>query len=76
MLKTAGVTTMKTPPGIELCTRQQPGGDDIYIVINHQQIPNNLRMPWPVYDHIAGVEYRAEINLGAYDIAVLTEVKE
>ena len=76
MLKTAGVTTIKTPPGIELCIRQQPGGDNIYIVINHQPIPNKLRMPWPVYDHIARVEHHADINLGAYGVAVLTIAKE
>ena len=76
MLKTAAVTTITTPPGIELCIRQQPGGDNIYIVINHKPTRNMLRMPWPVYNHITSLEHHTDINLDAYDIAVLTALKE
>ena len=76
ILKTAAVTTIKTPPGIELCVRQQPGGDNVYVVINHKPDRNKLRMPWPVYDHITSIEHRADIDLDAYGVAVLTVVKD
>jgi beta-galactosidase len=76
ILKTAAVTTITTPPGIELCTRQRLDGEKIYIVINHKPIQNMLRMPWPVYDHLTKVEHHTEINLAPYGIAVFTTVKE
>lgn len=76
VLKTAAVTTIVTSPGIEICTRQLPGGEKIYIVINHTSTESTLHMPWPVYDHLTKVEFAVEFKLAPYGVAVLTPVKE
>jgi beta-galactosidase len=76
VLKTAAVTTIATTPGIEICTRQPPGGDKIYIVINHTSTENTLHMPWPVYDHLTKVVFDVELKLAPYGVAVLTPAKE
>ncbi len=72
VLKTAWVTTHITPPGIEICTRIQPGGAAIYIVINHSSTECSIQMPWPSFEHLHGVSLAADFNMGAYSVAVLT----
>ncbi len=76
VLKTAAVTTIATSPGVEICSRQRPGGQKIYIVINHTSNEKTLRMPWPVFDHLTKVEFAEELKLPAYRIAVFTTVEE
>ncbi len=76
VLKTAAVTTIGTSLGIEICTRQLPGGDKNYIVINHTSTENTLHMPWPVYDHLTKVVFDEKLKLAPYGVAVLTPVKE
>jgi len=75
VLKTAAVITMATSPGIEICTRILSNGEEVYIVINHTSEEKTLRMPWPVFDHLAEVEFAAEYTLPAYRVVVLTAVK-
>ena len=75
-LKTAAVTTIATSPGIEICTRQQSGGEKVYIVINHTPTKNTILMPWPVYDHLSKVEFSTEFTLSGYGVAILSRVNE
>ena len=72
VLETARVTTHITPPGIEICTRIQPGGSEIYILINHNSTECSIQMPWPSFEHLHGVSLAADFNVAAYSAAVLT----
>jgi beta-galactosidase len=76
VLKTAAVTTMATSPGIEICTRTRSNGEEVYIVINHTPNEQTLRMPWPVFDHLAEVHFDEAYTLPPYRVVVLTAVKE
>ena len=76
VLETARVATHITPPGIEICTRVQPGGGEIYIVINYNSTECSIQMPWPSFEHLHGVSLPTDFNVEAYSVAVLTpEVK-
>ena len=72
VLETAKVTTYATAPGIEICKRVQPGGNEVYIVINHNPTECAIHMPWPSFEHLRGVPLKADFNLAAYSVAVLT----
>ncbi|HLE91946.1 MAG TPA: beta-galactosidase [Anaerolineales bacterium] len=72
VLETAKVTTYATAPGIEICKRVQPGGGEVYIVINHNPTECAIHMPWSSFEHLSGVPLAADFNLAAYSVAVLT----
>jgi len=76
MLKTAAVTTISAPPGIEISTRIRPGGEIVYIVINHTNALNTIRMPWPVFNHLTGKNFPRELNFVPYGVAVVTQLKD
>jgi len=76
MLKTAAVTTISAPPGIEISTRIRPGGEIVYIVINHTNALNTIRMPWPVFNHLTGKKFPRELNFVPYGVAVVTQLKD
>jgi beta-galactosidase len=75
MLKTAAVTTVTAPPGIEISTRVRPGGEIVYIVINHTNAENTIHMPWPVLNHLTGEKTQSELNFAPYGVAVVTQLK-
>lgn len=76
VLKTAKVTTIVTPPGIEMRTRVRPGKEEVYIVINHTSTENIVHMPWPTFDHLTGVTFTKRLYLPAYGVVIITPVKE
>jgi beta-galactosidase len=76
LLKTARVTTITTPPGIEISARVRPDGDKVYIVINHTATECPLRLPWPAFEHLGGTPLNNEFKLAAYAVAVVTPVKK
>ena len=77
LLKTAKVTTIVTPPGIEIRTREgSENGETLYIVINHNATECNISMPWESFDHLTGRPMVAECYLPPYGVMVLTPSKE
>ncbi|HEX5810381.1 MAG TPA: beta-galactosidase, partial [Anaerolineales bacterium] len=73
VLKTAKVTTILTPPGIEIRTRVRAGeGDPLYIVINHTSTECKISMPWPSFEYLSRRSFDAEFYLPAYGVMVLT----
>ncbi len=74
-LKTAAVTAMTTPPGIEICQRRRADGTRVYIVINHTPEKRVIRMPWPFFDHLSQAEFPAEVEMVPYGVAVMTQVE-
>jgi len=76
LLKTARVTTITTPPGIEISARVRPDGEKVYIVINHTAAECPIRLPWPSFEHLGGKPLENEFKLPAYGVAVVTPVKK
>jgi beta-galactosidase len=76
LLKTARITTITTPPGIEISARVRPDGEKVYIVINHTAAECPLRLPWPAFEHLGGTSLTGEFKLAAYAVAVVTPVKK
>lgn len=76
ILKIANVTTYNTPPGIEIGRRVRPGGEEVYIVINHNSSPCVVHMPWTSFDHVRGTPLDADVELKEYSVAVLTPDKK
>lgn len=72
ILEIAKAPTFLTAPGIEICTRVQPAGGEVYIVINHDSIERPVHMPWPSFEHLGGISLGADFKLQAYSVAVLT----
>ena len=76
ILETAQVTTHVMPPGIEICRRVQPGGGEVYIVINHTTTERDVQLPWPAFEHLSGITITADFKLAAYAVAVVTPLKK
>ncbi len=78
-LKTARVTTITTPPGIEM--QKRIGFDDvgarteIYIVINHNPDGQAIQLPWPAYEYLENRNLTSEFTLPAYGVAIVTPLE-
>jgi beta-galactosidase len=66
---------LQTPQGVEVCQRVSPAGERIYIVINHRNVPQTMKLPWPAHDHLGDTDCSGELSLPAYGVAVLTKRK-
>lgn len=76
IIETAKVTTYATVPGVHVSTRVQPGGGEVYIVINHNSTQCAVHMPWHSFDHLREVSLASDFDLPAYSVAVLTRDEE
>ena len=76
LLKTAKVTTIVTPPGIEIGVRTRPDGGNVYIVINHTAEERPIQLPWPAIEHLSGAMITTEFKLPAYEVVVVTPLKK
>jgi beta-galactosidase len=73
-LRTAGVSCPITAPeGVEVATRTDPSGRQIYFVINDTDIGQNLTLPWPGLDHLSGQIVQSYLHLEPYGVAILTQ---
>jgi beta-galactosidase len=73
VLKTAKVTTIVTPPGIEIRTRERSEtGELFYILINHTSMERDISMPWPSFEHLSRRAIAQEFYLAAYGVMVLS----
>jgi beta-galactosidase len=73
ILNTAGIQSIKTPPGVEVRTRIKPGGEEVYLVMNHSQEEKTLSLPWPAHEHISGSLVKEKLKLPGYGVMVLTK---
>jgi beta-galactosidase len=76
LLKTAKVTTIATPDGVEISARTRLDGEKVYIVINHTAEKCPLRLPWLAIERLSGTMLNDEFILPAYGVAVVTPVKK
>jgi beta-galactosidase len=69
----AGVQpVLKTPAGVEACKRVNKKGEEVFILINHTRIEQNLQLPWQALEHLQGALVGNALTLAPYGIAVLT----
>jgi beta-galactosidase len=72
IVKSAGVApVMDCPINMEARKRVNAQGDEIFIVVNHERDEKKMKLPWPAYEYITGLDTH-ELKLGAYGVAVLT----
>ncbi len=63
---------LETPRGVEVCQRVSPGGEKIFIVINHRNEPQKVALPWNAREHLGDITCQGELTLSAYGVAILT----
>jgi beta-galactosidase len=76
ILASAGLTSIPTPVGVELRTRQKTGGAELFFFINHTRSEQTVCLPWFGYDHLGRQDVQAELKLSPYGVAVLTKETE
>ena len=74
VLKTARISMIGTHPGVEVRTRLNPEGIEIYFVINHEPVEQTVWLPWPAQEHLTGSHTKSELKLGPYAVAILTQL--
>jgi beta-galactosidase len=75
-LKTANINPpLEAPDGIQVRTRVNPEGEEIYFVINHTTEAKVVTLPWPTQEHLTGQPVPTGIKLGPYGVAILTKTK-
>jgi beta-galactosidase len=72
VLESAEVATHVAEPGIEICRRIRPGGEEAYIVINHNSRPCAVHMAWTSFEHLTGIPLGTDFDLAGYSVAVLS----
>jgi beta-galactosidase GanA len=63
----------QVPQGVEICQRVSPGGEKIYIIINHRKEPQKVALPWKAHEHLDDTTCQGELALPAYGVAILTK---
>lgn len=67
---------METPRGVEVCQRITPGGEKVYILINHEISPKVVSIPWVAQEHLRGGTGKGDLALASYGVAVLTKAEQ
>jgi beta-galactosidase len=70
-LLNAGLPKIDTPPGVEVCLRIGPNGEQICVVINHERAPANITLPFPAQNPLTGQPVTGAFRLAPYGVAVL-----
>ncbi len=73
ILVTAGIRPIQAPDGVEIHTRVNTEGGEIYFVINHSHKEKILHLPWAGYEHLSQQEIKGEIRLPPFGVAILTK---
>lgn len=76
ILKNAGQHAVDTPPGVELCTRIRPDGQEIYFLINHSRTNQSIQLPWKTYDHLSGQKLEEMFSLSPYSVVVFSRLSK
>jgi len=70
-LQNAGLQKIDAPPGVEVCVRVRPNGEQIYVVVNHERSPANVSLPSPALNPLTGQSVTGAFRLAPYGVAVL-----
>jgi beta-galactosidase len=70
-LQNAGLQKIDTPPGVEVCVRVRPNGEQLYVVINHEPSPAGIKLPSPAQNPLTGQPVTGSFRLAPYGVAVL-----
>ena len=73
VLKLAGIHSLKSPPGVEIRTRLNPAGEEIFFIINHTTSEQVIDLPWLAWDHLTNQSSDGTIKLGRYDVKIFTK---
>jgi len=63
---------LQAPKDVEVCQRVSPDGKQIYIVVNHRNVSQQLLLPWNAREHLSDTTCEGELALPAYGVAILT----
>jgi len=66
---------LETPAGVEARKRVNAEGEQVFIVINHEQAEQVLKLPWPAREHLSNQRLMDEWALAPYGVAVLTRLE-
>jgi beta-galactosidase len=72
VLKVAGIGHLRSPQGVEMCTRVGKDEGELLFVINHTGGDQAVTLPWPARDHLNGRALEGSLKLGAYEVLILT----
>ena len=72
-LQNAGLQKIETPPGVEICVRVRPDGEQLYVVINHERSPATVTLPSPAQNPLTGQPVSGAFRLAPYGVAVLAK---
>jgi beta-galactosidase len=72
ILVTADLRPIKTPAGVELRTRLNGAGVEIYFIINHGRTEQTVQLPWPAHEHLSQQDVK-EIKLPPYGVVIVTK---
>ncbi len=73
ILTTAGIQSIKASVGVEVRTRTDRAGRELYFAINHTRTEQTLNLPWPAYEHFSRQDVREQLQLPPYGVAILTK---
>ncbi len=73
ILTTVGIQSIKTPVGVEVRTRTNRAGTEIYFAINHTRTEQIMNLPWPAREHFSRQDIKEKIHLPPYGVAILTK---
>jgi beta-galactosidase len=74
ILKTSGINPlMDVPQGVEICQRMTPGGEKVYLLINHRNESKKVCIPWRASEHLSGNTCKGDLTIAPYGVAVLTK---
>lgn len=72
ILRNAQIKPIKTPPGVEVRSRVNAAGREVYCVVNHLGSAQTLWLPWEAQDHLSDQAIKDRLELPPYAAAVLT----
>lgn len=74
LVRSAGVVSLlETPTGVEARKRINTNGDEVFILINHNQTEKQINLPWQAREHLSGKDLNS-LQLTPYDVAILTRL--
>jgi beta-galactosidase len=74
LLRDANVESiMETPAGVEARKRVNEKGDEVFILINHEQTKKQVTLPWQAHEHLSGSDVKT-LQLASYGVAILTRL--
>ena len=76
VLQMAGIRSLQSPTGVEIRTRVNQAGEEIFLVINHTSLEQTINLPWSAWDHLTHQPIQDATQLEAYGIMILTKNRE